>query len=111
MSRALDLILTGRPVGAKEALEMGLANRVVPHGAARTAAETLARSIAAFPQACLRSDRMSAYEQWGNGAPQALDAALANEFTRGLDTIRSGETVAGASRFAAGAGRHGRFEG
>lgn len=111
MSRALDLILTGRPVGAKEALEIGLANRVVPHGTARAAAEELARSIAAFPQACLRSDRMSAYEQWGGGAPEALGAALANEFARGLATIRSGETVAGASRFAAGAGRHGRFEG
>ena len=110
MSRALDLILTGRAVGAKEALEMGLANRVVPHGTARAAAEELARSIAAFPQLCMRSDRMSAYEQWGAGAPQALEAALANEFARGLATIKSGETVAGASRFAAGAGRHGRFE-
>ena len=107
VSRALDLILTGRPVGAKEALEMGLANRVVPHGQARAAAEELARSIAAFPQQCLRSDRASAYEQW------SLDqrAALENEFKRGLETIHSGETVAGASRFAAGAGRHGKFEG
>ena len=105
MSRALDLILTGRPVGAKEALEMGLANRVVPHGAARKAAEELARSIAAFPQNCLRSDRASAYEQWNLSHGEALG----NEFARGLGTIRSGETVAGAGRFAAGAGRHGRF--
>ena len=106
MSRALDLILTGRAVGAKEALEMGLANRVVPHGEARAAAEELARSIAAFPQHCLRSDRASAHEQW------SLDqrAALENEFKRGVATINSGETVAGASRFAAGAGRHGKFE-
>ena len=107
MSRALDLMLTGRPVGAKEALEIGLANRVVPHGAARAAAEDLARSIAAFPQNCLRSDRASAYEQAGMNQLEAL----MNEFTRGQATIRSGETVAGASRFAAGAGRHGKFGG
>ncbi len=105
MSRALDLILTGRPVGAKEALEMGLANRVVPHGQSRAAAEELARQIAGFPQACLRSDRISAYEQWGLDQP----AAMKNEFTHGLGTIGSGETVAGAARFAAGAGRHGKF--
>ena len=105
MSRALDLILTGRPVGAKAALEMGLVNRVVPRGHAREAAEELARSIAAFPQNCLRSDRASAYEQAGMNQ---LDG-LKNEFARGLATIQSGETVAGASRFAAGAGRHGKF--
>ncbi len=105
MSRALDLILTGRPVGAKEALEIGLANRVVPHGQARAAAEELARSIAQFPQNCLRSDRASVYEQDGMNQMDAL----ANEFARGVATINSGETVAGASRFAAGAGRHGKF--
>ena len=105
MSRALDLILTGRPVGAKEALEMGLANRVVPHGQSRAAAEELAQRIAKFPQACLRSDRLSAFEQSGFDLP----AAMKNEFAHGMGTIRSGETVMGAARFAAGAGRHGDF--
>jgi enoyl-CoA hydratase len=107
MSRALDLILTGRPVGAREALEIGLANRVVPHGQARDAAEALARQIAAFPQTCLRSDRRSAFEQWGLGETGAMQ----NEFAHGMRTIRSGETVAGAARFASGAGRHGSFAG
>ena len=110
MSRALDLMLTGRAVDAKEALSIGLANRVVPHGTARAAAEELARQIARFPQACLRSDRQSAYEQWGSGATEALHQALVNEFAHGMRTIASGETVKGASRFAAGAGRHGSFE-
>ena len=105
MSRALDLILTGRPVGAREALEIGLANRVVPHGQAREAAQELARQIAGFPQACLRSDRLSAYQQWGMEQP----AAMQNEFAHGMGTIKSGETVKGAARFAAGAGRHGKF--
>jgi len=105
MSRALDLMLTGRPVGAAEALQIGLANRVAPKGQALLVAQALAREIAAFPQACLRSDRRSAYEQWGRDVPQAL----AGEFALGLETIRSGETVAGATRFAGGAGRHGRF--
>ncbi len=105
MSRALDLILTGRPVDAKEALAIGLANRVVPHGQAREAAEELARQLAKFPQHCLRSDRRSAYEQWGMGQGDAL----ANEFAHGMKTIDSGETVKGAGRFAGGAGRHGNF--
>ncbi len=105
MSHAMDLILTGRPVAAAEALQMGLANRVVPAGQAPEAALTLARQIAAFPQTCMRNDRQSAYAQWGASVPDALGA----EFARGLQTLKSGETLAGASRFRDGSGRHGRF--
>ena len=104
-SRAMDLILTGRPVDAREALEMGLANRLVADGEALNEALALARTLSAFPQNCLRSDRLSAYEQWG----QSLESALANEFRRGMEVIDSRETVEGASRFAAGRGRHGDF--
>ena len=106
MSRAMDLILTGRPVAADEAMAMGLANRVVPHGQARTAAEALAAQIARFPQACMRSDRLSVYEQWD----LPMDEALKNEFKRGMAPIDKGETLQGAARFAQGAGRHGVFE-
>jgi enoyl-CoA hydratase len=104
LSRALDLILTGRPVDAAEALSIGLANRVAPAGAARQEAEALARQIAAFPQVCLRGDRASAYEQFD----LSLEDALANEFRHGLDALKE-ETSAGAARFAGGAGRHGSF--
>ena len=102
---ALDMILTGRPVAADEALRIGLANRVVPEGQARAAAEALAAEIARFPQRCMRADRRSAYEAW------SLDesAAIANELRHGQEVLRSGESFAGASRFAAGAGRHGSF--
>jgi enoyl-CoA hydratase/carnithine racemase len=105
LSRALDMILTGRPVDAREALAFGLANRVVPTGRAREEAEALARVIAAFPRRCVASDRRSAWE--GVGLPR--NAALANEFALGKATIDSGESQEGARRFASGAGRHGRF--
>ncbi len=105
-ARALDLILTGRPVAADEALAMGLANRVVPAGQAREGAEALAREIARFPQVCMRADRQSSYEQWG----LAFDEAIANEYRRGMTAIRSGEKRAGSTRFAGGKGRGGSFE-
>jgi enoyl-CoA hydratase len=102
-SRAMDLILTGRPVGAEEALAMGLANRVVPPGQALEAAVALATTLAGLPQACLRSDRLSALEQWGLDE----EAAAVHEARRGREVIASGEALAGARRFAAGAGRGG----
>jgi len=105
LSRALDMILTGRPVDAGEALAFGLANRVVPAGRAREEAEALARSIAEFPPRCVGSDRRSAWE--GLGLP--LPEALANEFALGKATHDTGESQEGARRFAAGAGRHGQF--
>jgi enoyl-CoA hydratase len=105
LGRALDLILTGRGVGADEALAIGLVNRVVEDGTAREAAERLAFEIARFPQACMRADRMSAYEQDG----LKLADALHNEFQRGLKIVYSGESRDGATKFAGGKGRHGEF--
>jgi enoyl-CoA hydratase len=105
LGRALDMILTGRPVGAAEAERFGLADRVVEDGQSRAAAEALAREIAAFPQICLRSDRRSVYEQLG----RPLDVALRGETRLGLAVVESGETRAGAERFARGVGRHGKF--
>jgi enoyl-CoA hydratase len=101
--RAMDLILTGRPVDAAEALAMGLVDRVVPDGAARAAAVELARELAALPQAGLRGDRLSAIEQWDLPGPEAV----ANELRHGMATLASGEAAAGAAGFAAGQGRHG----
>jgi enoyl-CoA hydratase len=100
-SRAMDMILTGRGVAADEALAIGLANRVVPKGQARQAAEELAGELAALPQQCLRSDRLSALNQWG--LPEA--AAIDQEFAS-ISRV-AGEALEGAGRFAGGAGRHG----
>jgi len=105
LGRALDLILTGRPVHADEALAMGLVNRVVPRGASRQAAQDIAAQLAAFPQAGLRGDRLSCYEQFG----LSLDEAMSNEFKRGQEAL-DGEGPFGAQRFAGGAGRHGSFD-
>ena len=105
-SRAIDLILTGRGIDGTEAERIGLANRVTASGDALRAAVELAHELAALPQVCLRNDRLSAIEQWDLD----LDAATVNEARRGRDTIASGETLAGAGRFASGVGRHGAPE-
>lgn len=104
-SRALDLILTGRPVHADEALSMGLANRVVEPGTARAEAEKLAEQIAGFPQVCMRSDREAVYKGFDLEFEKAIDL----EFCLGIEVIESGETKEGATRFANGKGRHGVF--
>jgi enoyl-CoA hydratase len=104
ISRALDMILTGRAVGAREALEWGLANRLVASGRSREEAEALAVEIARFPPHCVRTDRRSALDQWS----LPLEAALRNEHELGVRTIATGETLEGAARFAAGSGRHGK---
>ena len=100
-SRAMDLILTGRAVAADEALAIGLANRVVPKGGARTAAEELATELAQLPQGCLRADRLSALNQWGHAEAEAMDVEFGS-----LSKVAA-ESLAGARRFAGGAGRHG----
>ncbi|SRR6056297_2501803 len=106
-SRAMDMILTGRSVDAEEALQIGLANRLVADGEALPAALELAESLARLPQACLRSDRLSACEQWG----MPLEVALDNEFQRGLAVLQTAETQEGVARFVGGAGRHGAAPG
>jgi len=106
LSRALDMILTGRAVEAQEALEMGLVNRVVEKGKALDQALELAAQIARFPQVCLRNDRLSAYQ----GVELPFSEAMKNEFSLGMKTIQSGESLNGAGRFAGGQGRHGSFD-
>lgn len=106
LSRALDLILTGRPVAADEALSFGLANRVVPNGQCRAAAESLARELATFPQICMLNDRRSAYDSRGRD----FSSAMERELQLGLQTLDGGEAQEGAGRFQSGEGRHGRFD-
>jgi enoyl-CoA hydratase len=104
-SVAMDLILTGRPVSAMEGKQIGLVNRIAPSGEALAAALELAKSLSALPQRCLRNDRLSALTQWG----LAEEDAMRNEIRYGLDTLESGDAVAGAARFTEGDGRHGSF--
>lgn len=104
-SHAMDLILTGRGVSGDEAKQMGLVNRLTNKGNALNEAILLAKQLCSFPQACMRSDRLSSYQQWN----MSMSDALTNETTLGLEVIRSGETAEGAKRFSSGRGRHGDF--
>ena len=105
LSRAMDMILTGRPVGAEEALTWGLANRLVDEGQSKIEAENLAQQIATFPQVCMRNDRLSAYSQMG----LSVDDAMIKEFELGLKTLESGEYLEGSKTFLEGKGKHGNF--
>ncbi len=106
LSRALDMILTGRKINAEEALNIGLANYIVEEGQSRIETEKLAEKISKFPQICMRNDRLAAYEQFG----MDIKSALENEYSHGLKALESGETLSGAKRFANGEGRHGEFK-
>ena len=103
--KALEIIMTGRKVTAEESYRIGLAEKVVPHGQARAAAEAMAQEIARFPQACMRSDRLSAYRAWGKSVREGLESEWATSAP-----IVKAEGIAGAERFAKGKGRHGDFE-
>lgn len=105
LSRAMDMILTGRPVTAQEAYEWGLANHIVDNGKSRIEAEKLAKIIAEFPQTCMRNDRISAYQQFG----MSVKDAMTNEFEWGLRTLASGEYLVGSKEFTEGKGKHGTF--
>lgn len=105
MGHAMDMILTGRAVGAKEALAIGLVNRVVAKATARQEAEKLAAELAQLPQVCMRHDRLSAYQQWDLDYAEAM----ANEFAHGIAAMAGGAATAGAARFASGRGRGGSF--
>jgi len=106
LSRALDMILTGRPVTGEEAYSWGLANRMVKIGTSKEEAEKLAREISKFPQICMRNDRISTYQQFGI----ELNLAMANEFDLGLKTLESGEYLHGSKQFTNGKGKHGEFK-
>ncbi|MFX0147420.1 MAG: crotonase/enoyl-CoA hydratase family protein [Candidatus Hodarchaeota archaeon] len=105
LSRALDMILTGRPISAQEAYQWGLANRIVEDGQSRFEAEQIAEQIAEFPQTCMRNDRLSAYNQFGLD----IKSAMQSEFEYGLKTLESGEYLKGSKAFTQGKGKHGKF--
>ncbi len=106
LSRAMDMILTGRPITAEEAYHWGLANTIVEEGRSRQEAELLARDIAKFPQHCMRNDRMSTIQQFGI----SIKEAMKNEFELGLKSLETGEYLEGSTKFTEGKGKHGNFD-